>query len=395
MHDPFHAFCTHVELHLSGKTHGPLAGRTFAAKDNLAVGGFKVCSGNPDWLRTHGAASETASVIRLLLDAGAALSGKTQMDELALSLGGENSSYGTPVNPRAPDRIPGGSSSGSAAATAGGLVDFALGTDTGGSIRVPASHCGLYGFRPTHGRVPTDGLVPLAPSFDTVGWFAREPGLLRQVGHVLLDEEATGPPRGRFIISDDAFALADDDAAAALYPAVRTVADVVGSVEHVTLSPEGLLAWFDAFRVLQRREIWAALGDWVEQARPTFGASIRERFDNARSITAEQAAGAQPIRDRVRARLDALLAGDAILCLPTTPGVAPLKHSPDDVMNRWRDRTVSLTCVAGHAGLPQVTLPVAECGGCPVGLSLIAARGRDNRLLALAEVVGRLRANRR
>src|SRR6266542_391068 len=144
MQDPSGAFCQHVNVHLPGAALGPLAGLTFAAKDLLDIVGYVVCAGNPDWLRTHAPAEKTAPVVQALLEAGATLVGKTITDELAFSMSGENIHYGTPLNPAEPERIPGGSSSGSASATASRLVDFALGTDTSGSIRVPASYCGLF-----------------------------------------------------------------------------------------------------------------------------------------------------------------------------------------------------------------------------------------------------------
>ena len=189
------AFCAHDPVSLPGAGSGPLAGLRFAAKDNFDVEGFRSCGGNPDWLRTHGPAPSTAPALQALLDAGAELAGKTQMDELAYSINGENHFYGTPINPRNPDRIPGGSSSGSAVAVAAGLVDFAMGTDTAGSVRLPASFCGVYGFRPTHGAVSIEGCMPLAPSYDTVGWFSRDPATLERVGRVLLPSRASPTSR--------------------------------------------------------------------------------------------------------------------------------------------------------------------------------------------------------
>ena len=184
--DPLNAFCSHSTAALKGAPGGPLAGLTFAAKDLFDIAGHVTGAGNPDWLRLHTPAPRTAPVVQTLLDAGADMVGKTHTDELSRGIFGENAHYGTPTNPRAPGRVPGGSSSGSAAAVAGGLVDFALGTDTGGSVRIPASFCGIFGIRPTHGRLSLDGVVGQAPSFDTVGWLARDADLLARVGAVLL-----------------------------------------------------------------------------------------------------------------------------------------------------------------------------------------------------------------
>ena len=170
---PGGCFVDHCDARVSGAPSGPLAGLTFAAKDNLDVLGFASGCGNPRWLETHpDPAPAHAPAVAALLNAGASLVGKTQMDELAWALTGENAHYGTPKNPAAPSRVPGGSSSGSAVAVAAGFCDVALGTDTAGSVRVPAGYCGIFGFRPTHGAVSLAGCVPLAPSFDVVGVFA-------------------------------------------------------------------------------------------------------------------------------------------------------------------------------------------------------------------------------
>lgn len=391
MHDPLHAFCTHVSVHLQGTPGGPLAGLTFAAKDNFDVAGYPTGAGSPDWLRTHGPAERTAPAVQALLDAGATLVGKAQMDEMAFSLAGQNAHYGTPVNPRAPDRIPGGSSSGSAAATAGGLVDFALGTDTAGSVRVPANNCGVFGFRPTHGRIPLDGVVPFSPSFDTVGFFAREAALLRRVGRVLLPPAPTSQRLSRLLVADDAFALADEKVREALGPLVGPLVEVLATAEHVRACPSGPEGLVEAFSVLRGAEVRATLGEWIECARPRFGPGIRERFDQARGLTEEAVAAARAAREEIRRGLDELLGAGGVLCLPTAPLLAPLRDSAEAEMARYRSQTLKLTLLASIGGLPQVSLPLAKVGSCPVGMSLVAGRGQDERLLDLAvEVEGRL-----
>ena len=227
--DPLGAFCRDNHAALTGAGNGPLAGLSFAAKDVFHVAGHRTGFGHPDWLRTHPPAGETAAAVQRLLGAGATMVGRTLTDELAYSLSGENPHYGTPVNPRAPDRIPGGSSNGSVSAVAGGLVDFALGTDCGGSVRLPASYCGVFGMRPTHGRVPVAGVIPFGPSFDAVGWFARDAGTMARVGRVLLGGDAGAPPARRLLVVRDAFALVDPAVSAALGEAVDTVAKTVGA----------------------------------------------------------------------------------------------------------------------------------------------------------------------
>ncbi len=384
MRDRLGAFCTHSELTLPGAPEGPLAGLTFAAKDLFDVAGFVTGAGNPDWLRTHEPATKTAPAVQAVVDAGATLVGKTHMDELAFSINGENAHYGTPVNSRAPGRIPGGSSSGSASVVAGEMVDFALGSDTGGSVRIPASYCGTCGFRPSHGRISLAGVVPLAPSFDTVGWFAGKASVLERVGRVLLADSSERSRPRRLLLADDAFAMADASVRSALQPAVDVLADMIGATVHVILSGKGLEEWMLAFRILQGREIWTSHGDWIRRVGPSFGPGVKERFEWVATIDAGSIARAEPVREEVSARLDGLLAEGEVLCLPTAPTIAPLTDTPPQELGSVRDRIMALTCIAGLACLPQVSLPVGAIEGCPVGLSLMARRASDVTLLEVA-----------
>jgi amidase len=391
--DTLNAFCRHTHVALAGAPTGPLAGLTFGLKDIFDVAGHRTGFGSPDWLATHAPAAGSASVLTRLLDAGATLAGRTHTEEMAFSLTGENAHYGTPVNPAAPDRVPGGSSSGSAAAVAGGLVDFAIGSDTGGSVRAPASFCGVYGLRPTHGRIPLDGVCPLAPSFDTCGWFARDAALLARVGAVLLPPRDGGeaPIRrpARLLLATDAWALAVPEAQAALQPALRRVEAVLGDAAPTTLSLDGLAAWFDVFRVLQYADIWATHREWVTTVRPTFGPQIAPRFAAVAQVDLQEVARMQQRRAAIRAHLDALLADDAILVLPTVPDIAPLLGLPPAETVAFRERALTLLCTAGLGGLPQLSLPLATLHGCPLGLSLIAARGHDEQLLEVAQQMAR------
>lgn len=380
--DPLKAFCRHTHVALSGSGTGPLAGLTFGVKDIYDIAGHKTGFGSPDWLETHPPATATAPVVVALLAAGADMLGKTQTDELTYSLNGENAHYGTPVNVNAPGRIPGGSSSGSAAAVAGGLVDFALGSDTGGSVRAPASFCGIYGIRTTHGRVSLQGACPLAKSFDTAGWFTRDATLLERVGQVLLGETSDGSC-GSALLAEDAMQILAPEIATALQPALAKVSDVIGGLRPVTVSAEGLLQWFQAFRILQGAEVHAELGGWVERTQPKLGPGVRERMQWTATINIEDVAEAQAMRDGVRRRMDELLADRAVLVLPTLPDIAPLLKTPAAELDDFRTRAMSLLCIAGLAGLPQISLPLAA-PGYPLGVSLLAARGNDAMLLALA-----------
>lgn len=382
--DKLGAFCRHTHAEMTGAPGGPLAGLTFGVKDIYDIAGHKSGFGSPDWLRTHDTAARTAPVVQRLLDAGAELVGKTHTDEITWSLNGENAHYGTPVNVNAPGRIPGGSSSGSAAAVAGGLCDFALGSDTGGSVRAPASYCGIYGIRPTHGRVSLVGACPLAPSFDTCGWFARSTELLERVGRVLLGEERSGRPR-RLLLAQDAFALAGDAVARALDPAVKRVSALLGYPEPVTVAADGLPQWFQVFRVLQGAEAWAQHGEWVTRVKPDLGPGIKQRVQWAADLDPSLVGPAKLRREEIARHMEDLLAGGAVLVLPTVPGIAPIRNALPAETEDFRARALALLCAAGLARLPQVSLPLATLDGCPLGLSLIAARGNDTMLLELAK----------
>jgi amidase len=389
MHDPLNAFCSHSTARLKGAPTGPLAGLTFAAKDLFDVAGHVTGAGNPDWLALHAPAERTAPVVQRLVDAGAEMVGKTHTDELSRGIFGENAHYGTPTNPSAPGRVPGGSSSGSAAAVAGGLVDFALGTDTGGSVRIPASFCGIYGVRPTHGRLPLDGVVGQAPSFDTIGWFARDADLLARIGEVLLGLDLARAPRPRhLIIAADAFAIAEPATAAALAPAVERIATLVGSREKGAASPSVPLAdWYAHQRGMQGREAWDTFGDWIDEHNPRFGFEIADNFLRGMRTDDAALAAAREFRAARRAELAEMLAGDTVVCLPTAPFPAPPVGQRRSAMWARRIAISTITTISGMSGAPQVTLPLARVDGLPVGLSILARPGADGMLLAFARAV--------
>jgi amidase len=238
--------------------------------------------------------------------------------------------------------------------------------------------------RPTHGRIPLAGACPLAASFDTVGWFAREAAVLERVGRVLLGDSGPAPRPAKALIADDAFGIAGEDATGALLPAVDAVQAVLGKVEPIAVSDDGLPNWFEVFRVLQGAEIWAQHRAWVESVKPQFGAGVRERFEWTATIKSQDVVAAKAQREVIAQHMDGLLAGDAVLVLPTVPGIAPLKNSPSAALDDFRGRAMSLLCIAGLARLPQISLPMAALDDCPLGLSLIAGRGNDLLLLALA-----------
>lgn len=363
---------------------GLLANKSFGAKDLFDVAGYVTGAGNPTWLETHNEATHTARAILRLTDAGAKLIGKTCTDELAFSLDGINVHYGTPLNPQAPDCIPGGSSSGSASIVASGLSDFAIGTDTAGSIRVPASYCGIYGFRPTHGRIATDGVVPLGPDFDTVGWFARNAEMLQNCGQVLLAESPTIALPSTMKFWTDGFAMVDEDFSPRLDELVDGIKRGFAVIPHVELGQQVIESWLKWFGIVRGWQAWQCHGQWIEQARPRFAPDIEQRFMHCKTITERDFQQAEAERRKILDPILSLLPADAVLCLPTTCGPPPLKTSDEATLSANRKKNLALCAIASVAGLPQVTIPVSVSPALTTGLSFIGSPGSDMMLLNLA-----------
>ncbi|WP_025273145.1 amidase [Haloglycomyces albus] len=358
---------------------GPLAGLRLAVKDLYDIAGIPTGAGNPRWLETHDIPTSDATAVARLKDAGATVVGKTITDELAWSLNGTNFHYGTPTNPAAPGRVPGGSSSGSASAVALEAADIALGTDTGGSVRVPASYCGLYGLRPTHGRIPMDGVVPLAPSLDTAGLFARDASTLRTAMDVLYQSANPTSPITTLIAPADIWDSVDPAVREALYPAIegfgleidRTpLLDDIAELETARQTYATILAW----------EAWQQHGTWIEQARPEFGPGVGARFANAAKLTQDDVTPAEQHRERITTLIREHLTDGAVLAIPAAPGPAPKPDAPFD-----REALVRMTCLSGLSGAPAISLPLGRVDGLPVNLQVIAAHDTDESLLKLAE----------
>ncbi|HVY19075.1 MAG TPA: amidase [Bauldia sp.] len=383
--DPTHAFVDYPDVPVANAPSGPLAGLTFAVKDIFDVAGYVTGCGNPERKAESPPATTHAPVVAALLAAGARFVGKTKTAEFAFSLDGRNDHDGTPLNPAAPGRVTGGSSSGSASAVAAGVVDIALGSDTGGSVRAPAAWCGLIGLRTTFGRVDIAGTMPLAPSLDTVGWFARTPEMYARVGAVLLGEDVEGPPLMRMAMIDDAFALLDGEKErAALEPALARVRAALTQDTSVIAAPGGLLQWQTLYRTLQGYEAWKAHGPWLTARKPNLNQAIARRFEVASHVTEAAYREGRSSRLEVMRRVLDLVGKDRVLVLPTTPCIAPRLDDSEAEFERVRTSAIAMLCIAGLASLPQISLPLAKVDGCPLGLSLIGPPGRDRALIDLA-----------
>jgi amidase len=375
---------------IEGRSDGPLAGFTATVKDMYDITGYRTGAGNPEWLASRQPAEADAGAVRKLLDAGATITGKTVCDEFFYSITGANEHYGTPVNPRAPGRLPGGSSSGSAAACAGGACDLALGSDTAGSVRVPGALCGVYGIRATQGRVDMAGATAMAPSFDAGGWFSAGPGLFRRGGAVLLEPPQRPAPITQLIILDDAFETVDEPVAALAEALVTAAHDRLPAARHDRAAPGGLDTWREAMRIVQAREVWRSFGEFITKRRPNLGAGIRERMEIAAKISDDQVAAARDVTAQATQRMHELAGLGTVLALPTAPSIAPPLAAPADELESFRVRVMRLVCMASISGLPQVTIPAGTADGGPVGLSFIGWRGGDEALLSLATAMAPL-----
>ena len=365
--DRLNAFCKDTDAYLEGRSGGPLSNMTFAAKDIFDVKGFVTGGGNPDWKATQNPAEQTAWAVQMLVDAGAVMVGKTLTDEITRGIFGENAHYGTPVNSNALGRVPGGSSSGSASAVAGTLVDFALGSDTGGSVRVPASFCGLYGLRPTHGRIPLSGVLPQSSSYDTVGWFARDIETFAKVGTVILQSEISNTLPKKVVIAEDAFELLDRSTYEALQPSVRRICKLIGGESIVRLSETSLAEWRDQQGTLQSRQAWDTVKNWIDEVNPRFSFEVTERYILAKHISDEEILSAEKVKAQIVSRMSHILANNAVILLPTTVGPAPPTGQKLSDRTNLRLKTSQLTCIAGTTGGPQINLPLAEEDGFPIG----------------------------
>lgn len=389
--DTVGAFCRHAPVTIEPSKVGILSNLSYGLKDIYDIAGIPTAFGSPSWLKTHSIPDQTATFIQQLSDAGAKLVGKTHTDELTYSILGINAHYGTPINSAARNRVPGGSSSGSAAAVAAGLVDFAIGSDTGGSVRAPASFCGIYGIRTSHGCISLKHARPLAKSFDSLGWFARDPNTLLKVGQVLLSGTSPTPTKKpKYYLLKEAFDIATEPILAIFKQKINTLfSNEV--VEEISIPPHQLAQWAETFRIVQASEIWTEHGQWAEKHLNEFGPGIKERFAIAKTLDRDLIKTACSAKNDIELYIRGLLGDlssqetEAVLVLPSTGCIAPLLSSTATELEAIRKQLFQLLCIAGLGGLPQISLPACASEDAPLGISLIANHGSDSFLLRIIQ----------
>jgi amidase len=384
-----HCFVPYPAPTLTAISSGPLSGLRFAVKDIFDVAGYPTGCGNPHMLALSGVKTVSAPSVVALAQAGATFVGKTYTDELAFSMNGKNAHFGTPRNGGAPDRIPGGSSSGSASAVSNGLADVALGTDTGGSVRAPASHCGLIGLRPTHARVSLKGCMDLAPSFDTCGWFARDIDSFARVGEVLLRDDSSLLPDGspampQVLVAADVLALLEPRVQDVFMQTLERLSALIGTPLPVKTATPSFDALYWAFRHIQGYEAWQSHGDTIIRHDLQLGPGVAERFAWSSKITPQQMEEHSNVRQRFTEDFLRLLGNDRVIVLPSMPDIAPLLSDSEEVLENYRNQAVRMLCLAGLSGCPQISLPLMTLDGAPFGFSIIGPQGSDQALIRLS-----------
>ncbi len=369
---------------VTGAGDGPLVGETVAVKDLFDLAGFAVGAGVPAFLAESPRRVANASAVTALLAAGAAVQGIAQTDEFAYSVAGMNSHYGTPPNAVVSGAIPGGSSSGPATAVASGQVSIGLGTDTGGSIRVPASYQGLWGLRTTHDAVGRDGLLGLAPTFDTVGWLARDAATLRAAASASLGTSGRSSVKAGFAVAPALVALATPGVKDAFAAMLARLAEAGLTDDLVEVTLPDIDDLLEIFRTVQSAEAWAIHGEWIAAHPDALGDDIAARFAFGATVDPETESFARLALELARERIESIV-GDRVLLLPSASSIAPSTTADAETIEQVRQSTLRLSCVAGIAGRPALSVPALTVDGSPVGLCLVGAPHTDIALIALGE----------
>ena len=364
---------------ISLNEYGLLSNLNFVLKDMCDVKNLKTSCGNPDFFKKCDFANDYAPFLKDLLNEGPVLKGITVCDEFFYSLIGENGHYGTPTNLNAPSCVPGGSSSGSAAALTTDLYDFSIGSDTGGSVRIPASFCGLIGMRPTHNRINTKGVYPMAPSFDTIGWFANNPEIFQKVGNVLLNNiERSNVDFKQYVVAEDLLELCD----AEVQDNFNNYINVnIPNINKTRLSTNTKAIIADNFRILQGAEVKENIIPWIEKNTPNISPEIKSRIDMASKITDIEVNRALIFRKTLIDEIKKSLPEGTIAVFPTSPFSAPKSGQDDESLGSFRKRLMELTSIAGMTSRPQITIPRLKDKSGPVGISLLGWKYSDEILL--------------
>ena len=383
---------------LQGAWEGPLAGLTVAVKDLFAIAGYRIGAGNPTYLESARREEQTSPAVADLLRGGASLRGIARTDEFAYSIAGDNAHYGTPPNGALPGALPGGSSSGPAAAVATGQAEVGLATDTAGSIRVPASYQGLWGLRTTHGLVPRMGMLPLAQSFDTVGWLTRDGDTLQRVADWVLSYDGSESTESVYGESGDDLPwrfVVPHEVMDAVEPETRTAFDALLARLAASDDPPvlrrveigALDEYYEPFRLVQGAEAWRNNQEWLRAHPGAVGPAVAERFRIASEVTPAQESEARVQLATLRDRLHEVVR-DAVLVLPTVPGPAPMRTADGDRIDTVRQATLRMTSPAAIGGLPALSAPLltvpSRLGPAPVGVCLVSRAGTDIALVRLA-----------
>ena len=358
---------------------GPLSDLTFVVKDMCEIKGFKSSCGNPDFYEKCEVASDFAPFLKNILNKGATLKGITICDEFFYSLIGENGHYGTPANLNAPGCVPGGSSSGSAAALTTNLYDFSIGSDTGGSVRVPASFCGLLGIRPTHNRINTKGVYPMAPTFDTIGWFAKDINTFKKIGFNILNQQDKSKSSFKdFVIAEDILELANPNI---IHLFNNYINNSFPEIKKIRLSKQTKDVIADNFRILQGGEIVENVIPWILKNKPKISPEINNRIEMAIKITKDEINQAVKFRENLKKEIELTLPEGLIALFPTTPFSSPKCGQSDEQLSSYRKKLMEFTSIAGMTSRPQISIPKFKDNTGPIGISLLGWRYSDEILL--------------
>jgi len=380
MQDRWNAFMPYPDADVGHAAIGPLSGLRLAVKDLFDVAGYPTAAGNATVLAASGIKPSTAPLVQTLLDAGVCFVGKTNTDELAYSLIGGNIHFGMPINPRDPNLIPGGSSSGSAVAVAAGLADIGLGTDTSGSIRLPAAVNGLIGWRPTHGSLDNGALRPLAPTFDVPGFMTRSLEPMATVMSAVGVPAANDQPSS-ILIPEDIFQTIDDAVADEMIASLRSADMPIRRTD--TIASFSLADLALAFITILQREAWESNQILFERSPEAIAPDIAERLLSGSRVDDEEVREARRIAALFSRQIDRLLCENVIVALPTLAMNPPTRDAAPESFAAFRAACIKLLCLSGLSGYPQLAFPIVNCTG-NVSLSLFGARSADRMLMNVA-----------